>query len=103
MLYSLPSVLNVLSLLLLIFFIYAILGVFLFYRVTDGKAVDSEYTNFKNFGLAMITLLRVATGEEWNVVMYDYIDETPAAIVYFLSFVTITTFVMLNMFIMVIL
>jgi hypothetical protein len=50
MMYSLPSVLNVLSLLLLILFIYAILGVFLFNnKVQSGREV-SEYTNFDDFG-----------------------------------------------------
>jgi hypothetical protein len=62
----------------------------------------NSYTNFNNFGQAMITLLRIATGEEWNLIMYDYFEEIPAAPYYFISFVTITTFIMLNMFIMVI-
>lgn len=96
-----PFVLNVLSLLLLIFFIYSILGVFLFHETQTGKVLD-EYTNFSNFGMAMIALLRISTGEEWNIIMYDFKDGWTAPL-YFLSFVVITSFVMLNMFIMVIL
>jgi hypothetical protein len=101
MIYSLPSIFNVLSLLLLIFFIYSILGVFLFHEKTSGDIVD-DYTNFKNFGQAMISLIRISTGEEWNVIMYD-LEDGPIAPIYFISFVVITSFVMLNMFIMVIL
>jgi len=101
MIYSMPFVLNVLSLLLLIFFIYSILGVFLFHETQTGKVLD-EYTNFSNFGMAMIALLRISTGEEWNIIMYDFKDGWTAPL-YFLSFVVITSFVMLNMFIMVIL
>jgi hypothetical protein len=101
MIYSLPSIFNVLSLLLLIFFIFSILGVFLFHEKTSGHVVD-DYTNFKNFGQAMISLIRISTGEEWNIIMYDLADG-PIAPIYFISFVVITSFVMLNMFIMVIL
>lgn len=58
------------SLLLLIFFIYSILGVFLFNEIESGDVID-EYTNFHDFHTALITLVRASTGEEWNVMMYD--------------------------------
>ena len=101
MMFSLPSILNILSLLMLVFFIYSILGVFILHTVKDGEVLD-DYTNFNNFGLAMMTLLRIATGEDWHLIMYDYMVEIPESPYYFISFVTITTFIMLNMFIMVI-
>ena len=95
---------NVLSLLLLLFFIFAILGVNLFNNVKTGNVID-EYTNFYDFDNAMIALLRIATGEEWNMIMYDCARVNGSAIpsLYFTSFVIMTSFVMLNMFIMVIL
>jgi len=101
MMYSLPSILNILSLLLLVFFIYSILGVFILHTVKSGEVLD-EYTNFNNFGMAMMTLLRIATGEDWHLIMHDYMTDIPESPYYFLSFVTITTFIMMNMFIMVI-
>ena len=100
--YSLPAMLNVLSLLLLIFFIYAVLGVYLFNSITQGSIID-EYNNFSNFGMAMVMLLRVSTGEEWNLIMYDCMQNYNSIVpgLYFGSFTIITMFVMLNMFVMV--
>lgn len=68
--FSLPSLLSVFSLLILIFFIFAILGVFIFNDVTSGEVID-DYVNFQNFGNAMIMCLRISTGEDWNVIMFD--------------------------------
>ena len=64
----------------------------------------NEYTNFHNFGRAIMALLRAATGEEWNRMMYACASQkgTLIALAYFGSFITITMFVMLNLFIMVI-
>jgi hypothetical protein len=55
---------------MLIFFIFAVLGVFIFGTITEGEVIDT-YTNFNNFGFAMMMLLRVSTGEDWNRIMYD--------------------------------
>lgn len=101
--YSLPAIANVMSLLTLIYFIYAIVGVYLFNSVTSGVIIG-EYTNFSNFGKAMITLFRCSTGEDWYTIMYDTNQSQNLAvcIVYFISFISITTFIMLNLFIMVI-
>ena len=68
--FSLPQLMNVFLLLLLIFFIYAVLGVFIFGDIAEGAVID-EYVSFRNFGLAIVILFRVSTGEEWNVIMYD--------------------------------
>ena len=101
--YSLPAILNVLSLLTLIFFIYSVLGVNLFHSVSAGKVI-SEYTNFHNFGSAMVTLFRISTGEDWYLIMYDCKNAINLTVsgIFFMSFITITSFVMLNFFIMVI-
>ena len=40
-----PSLMNVFALLMLIFFIFAVLGVFIFSEVTEGEIID-EYMNF---------------------------------------------------------
>jgi hypothetical protein len=103
--FSLPHLMNIFGLLFLIFFIYAVLGVFLFRSVLSGKVI-SEYTNFFSFGNAMITLLRVSTGEDWNLIMYDCVNADVSALIttlYFVSFIVICSFVMLNLFILVIL
>ena len=51
--FSLPSLLSVFTLLMLAFFIYAVLGCFLFGNVSQGIIVD-EFKNFFNFGNAML-------------------------------------------------
>jgi hypothetical protein len=68
--FSISSLLNVFCLLLLVFFIYAVLGVFIFHNIKSGEVID-DYTNFKNFGQAMMILFKVSTGEDWNLIMYD--------------------------------
>ena len=102
--YSLPAIFNVLSLLILIFFVYAVMGVYLFYNIKEGLVI-SKYTNFQDFGMAMITLFRSATGENWYLIMHDcskYIGKS-VSYIYFCSFISSTSFIMLNLFIMVIL
>jgi hypothetical protein len=110
--FSLSNLLNVLCLLLLVFFIYAVLGVFIFADIKRGDIID-EYRNFENFGQAMLVLLMVSTGEDWNKIMFDTSrtgDDcipnetcgTSIAPLYFISFIMIVTFVLLNLFILVI-
>ena len=104
MTYSLPAIMNVLSLLILLFFIYAVLGVYLFGGINNVGEID-EYTNFDNFGMAMITLFRCSTGENWYAIMQTFYSSQGIILsnAYFMSFITISTFVMFNLFIMVIL
>jgi hypothetical protein len=59
---------NVFALLLLVYFIFAILATSMFGDVSTGKIID-EYTNFKTFGTSMLTLISCSTGEDWNYIM----------------------------------
>jgi predicted permease len=97
----LPSLLNIGALLFLVFFIYSVLGVFLFKSVTTGTTV-TKFNNFWNFGLAMITLFRACTGENWWTIMFDMMEGSPFAIYYFLTFILIQSFIMMNLFILII-
>ncbi|OMJ68109.1 hypothetical protein SteCoe_34530 [Stentor coeruleus] len=101
--YALPAIMNVLALLLLIFFIFSILGVFLFHNVDKGNAIN-EFYNFKNFSNGMNVLWRISTGEDYPSIMFDcanYLD-SEIYIIYFLSFITLIDFVILDLFISVI-
>jgi hypothetical protein len=111
--FSISSLANVFALLMLVFFIYSILGVFIFSDITEGEIIN-DYSNFKNFGQAMIILIMVSTGEDWNKIMFDTSRTEPNCIkgktcgtsiapLYFISFIMICTFVLLNLFILVIL
>jgi len=68
--HSLPALFNVGCLTALFFVIFACLGVSLFGQVVYGAQL-SRWANFETFGTAMLTLFRVATGEDWNGMMYD--------------------------------
>lgn len=101
--YSLPAIGNVLALLLLIFFIYAIIGVNLFSNVESGKILNT-HLNFSTFGQAMLILFRCSTGEDWYKIMFDCGQKNGMFLsqAYFISFITLVVFVMLNLFAMVI-
>ena len=111
--FSLPSLFNVFALLLLVYFIFSVLGVFMFRSITRGKVIDPQYMNFKNFGQALVILIRMSTGEDWPTIMFDTMNTDEDCIpdfncgiayspVFFIPFVMICTYVMLNLFIMVI-
>ena len=70
---ALPQVGNLSLLFLLLFFIFAALGVELFGRIqcTEEQACVGldKHANFQNFGMALLILFRVATGDNWNAIL----------------------------------
>jgi hypothetical protein len=109
----LPSMFNVFALLALILFIFSILGCYLFENGKKGNAINDFY-NFDNFGSSIALALKIATGEDWNYFMYDYAHTTNSctagvgcgnaiAYLYFFAFEFIITFIMLNLFVLVVL
>ena len=70
LIFSLPSLINVGSLLILIIFIYSILGVILFSNASRHHSI-TEYYNFENFGFSMLTLFKVLTGDDWFDIMFS--------------------------------
>jgi hypothetical protein len=95
----------------------AILGNFAFRDIKEGEVVN-ELKNFGTFLDAFLFLFALATGEDWNKVMYDCarrpesqggdgcIEGTTCgtvwAFVYFTMLILVCTHVMLNLFILVI-
>ena len=98
---------NVGALLVLMFFIYAVLGVFLFGEILEGEFI-TKYNNFWNWGNAMLCLFRSATGEDWALIFYNCIHSPNSrtsngvTTVFFMSFIMMSSFIMLNLFIMII-
>lgn len=99
---------------MLIYFIFAVLGVFLFSTITQGEIIDPVYMNFFNFTQAMIILLRISTGEDWPTIMYDTMNTREDCIpdvncgsdispLFFIVFVMVCSYVMLNLFVLIIL
>ncbi|XP_046400704.1 voltage-dependent T-type calcium channel subunit alpha-1I [Ischnura elegans] len=113
---ALPQVGNLGLLFFLLFFIFAALGVELFGKLecSDKNPCQGlgEHAHFSNFGMAFLTLFRVATGDNWNGIMKDTLrDEncdndaecvtnccasTIIAPVFFVIFVLMAQFVLVN-------
>lgn len=109
---SIPSLANVFGLLLLILFMFSILGVF-FFRGIAGGLVINEYKNFWTFSDGFLLLFAISTGEDWNRLMYDCVNSqdcfegqapcsTEYAPAFYITFIMIVSHVMLNLFILVI-
>jgi len=71
-----PGLINVSLLVGLMTFMYAIVGVGLFGTIADGTALV-ENANFHSFGMALLTLLRTATGEQWHLLMHELVSDQP--------------------------
>jgi len=107
---SIPSMFYVGVLLIILFYIYAVLGVFLW--------GENDPVHFRNLEVSMLSLFRIVTLEDWTDVMYIQmlgsdvyayenttgITPKPAAspvvgAIYFVSFVLLGTMIMMNLFI----
>ncbi|XP_008849439.1 voltage-dependent T-type calcium channel subunit alpha-1I [Nannospalax galili] len=109
---ALPQVGNLGLLFMLLFFIYAALGVELFGKLicNDDNPCEgmSRHATFENFGMAFLTLFQVSTGDNWNGIMKDTLrdcthDERSClsslqfvSPLYFVSFVLTAQFVLIN-------
>ena len=79
----------------IIFYVYGVAGYHLFH--------DVDPTHWRNLGISLLSLFRVVTLEDWTDIMYAAMAVKPWAWVYFVSFVVIGTFVVINLFIAVVL
>ncbi|KAK6642810.1 hypothetical protein RUM43_004312 [Polyplax serrata] len=112
---ALPQVGNLGLLFFLLFFIFAALGVELFGRLECSDEMPcqglGEHAHFANFGMAFLTLFRVATGDNWNGIMKDTLRDncddntdcvknccvsTIIAPIFFVIFVLMAQFVLVN-------
>ncbi|KAL5282751.1 CACNA1G family protein [Megaselia abdita] len=112
---ALPQVGNLGLLFFLLFFIFAALGVELFGRLECSDLIPcqglGEHAHFANFGMAFLTLFRVATGDNWNGIMKDTLRDncddaadcvrnccvsSIIAPIFFVIFVLMAQFVLVN-------
>jgi voltage-gated sodium channel len=92
---SIPSIFNILILLGMLFFVYSIVGYHLF------RNVDPEH--WSSFLTSLITLFQIMTLEGWVDVMQPIVSHLgPLYWLYFVSFIVIGTFIVINLFISVI-
>ncbi len=88
---AIPRMGYIALLMFIIFYIYAAMGSMFF------ASVDEEL--WGDVAIAMLTLFRVATFEDWTDVMYATMEQYPLSWVYYLTFIFLTAFVFLNMMI----
>ncbi|KDO30708.1 hypothetical protein SPRG_04611 [Saprolegnia parasitica CBS 223.65] len=99
----LPSLLNVGSLLVLVIFVYAILGMNLFGEIIEGECLRPG-RNFESLSSAMLVLFVVATGDRWDCYLSDVLPLHPhVGRVYFFSLLILGNYVVLNILIAVVL
>jgi hypothetical protein len=106
---ALPQVANVMTLLMLVFFIFAVIGMNLFSSVRLNGGLN-EHANFQSFGSSMLLLFRMSTGESYNEIMHNLQIAAPYCseedgncgpeglpVIYCICFFTMSSFVLLNL------
>jgi voltage-gated sodium channel len=88
---AIPRMGYVSLLMFIIFYIYAAIGSMFFHTINPEL--------WDNITIALLTLFRVATFEDWTDVMYETMEVYPFSWVFYLSFIFIVAFVFLNMMI----
>ncbi|MBT3506072.1 MAG: ion transporter [Piscirickettsiaceae bacterium] len=92
---ALPRMGYIALLMFIIFYIYAAIGSFMFDTINPKL--------WGNISIAMLTLFRVSTFEDWTDVMYETMEFYPLSSIFYLTFIFLTAFVFLNMMIGVVL
>ncbi|KAJ8339448.1 hypothetical protein SKAU_G00362340 [Synaphobranchus kaupii] len=102
----------------MLFFIYAIIGMQVFGNIDlNEDTAITHHNNFRTFFQALMLLFRSATGEAWHEIMLACLNHRPCdersgsvgkecgsdfAYFYFVSFIFLCSFLMLNLFVAVI-
>lgn len=86
---ALPQLGYVMLLMFIIFYIYAAVGSTLFADINPDLWAD--------IAIALLTLFRVMTFEDWTDVMYETMAVYPLSWTYYISFIFFTAFAFLNM------
>lgn len=91
---SLPGMVNVLALLAILFYAYGVAGYHLFR--------DIDPVHWRTLGMSLLSLFRIVTLEDWTDIMYTALDHYWWSWAYFVSFVVVGGFVVVNLFIAVV-
>ncbi len=92
LLLTIPTLWNITLLLGIFFYLFGVLGTILF------SSVSPDF--FGSLHQTFLTLFQIVTLDTWaSEIMRPILDEMPWAWIYFLSFILIGTFVILNLFI----
>lgn len=92
LLLTIPSMGTIMILLGLFFYVYAVIGTTLF------ASISPEY--FGSLHRTLLTLFQVITLESWaSGVMYPILEQDPSSWWYFVTFILIGAFVIINLFV----
>ncbi len=86
---ALPQLGYVVALMFIIFYIYAAIGSMFFAQINE--------TLWGDISIAMLTLFRIMTFEDWTDVMYETMVVYPLSWTFYLTFIFFTAFAFLNM------
>ena len=86
---TIPRVGFIALLMFIFIYIWAALGTLFF--------EDSDPEHWANIGVAMLTLVQVATYDDWGMIMSRILDDYPIAWLYFVTFIIVNAVVLLNM------
>ena len=80
-------------------FIALLMFIFIYIWGAIGTLIfgELEPDRWGNIGVAMLTLMQVATYDDWGAIMGDVIGVYPMSWIYFVSFIIINAVVLLNM------
>lgn len=87
---AVPGAASIVGLLMLLIYVSAVMATTLF-----GEASPEH---FGDLGQSLWTLFQVMTGEAWPEIAADVMDERPLAWIFFLVFILVSSFVVLNLF-----
>ncbi|MCK2240652.1 MULTISPECIES: ion transporter [unclassified Crossiella] len=88
---ALPGMASIGALIVLVLYVSAVMATKLF------SVASPEY--FGDLGDSLFTLFQVMTGEAWSEVARSVMREQPLAWIFFVTYIVITTFTVLNLFI----
>jgi voltage-gated sodium channel len=91
---AIPGVSAIIGLLVLLVYVAGVMGTRLF-------GADTPH-HFGDLGTSLWTLFQVMTGEAWPDVAADVMEHQPGAWVFFLVYILVSTFVVLNLFLAVV-
>lgn len=91
MLAALPGMGGIVALMFLLFYVFAVMGT----KLYGGLMPE----HFGTLGAALLTLFQLMTLDDWANIVRPAAEASPYAYLYFIPFILVATFVVLNLFI----
>ncbi|MGO1048988.1 ion transporter [Crossiella sp. CA198] len=88
---AIPAVLSIVAVLSLLLYVAGVMATNLYSTAPGGY--------FTDLGSSMLTLFQIITGDAWSDVMREVMTDDPLAWIFFVGFVLVGTFTVLNLFI----